>query len=193
MTRQPGSSNPTLVLEWGIKRSLVKYISGMHDGSTEVAEPASICEGGFHFPAAVPSAAVPTDEVPLPAAPHTAGSPEGDGILRFAGSVTLTGHSGMLKLAFTDPWLVPGADPGDRWSLTIVDPYEPDTRIAFATIDRLVPGDLGTESVDSRSVGAALHATALGTRLTADGADLFFSGPYAAGTELDNPRILVNA
>ena len=83
---------------------------------------------------------------------------------------------GTLRVA--EPWLVPAGKPNDAWSLTIADQYEPGARIAFATIDRL---DLGEAT-----------PSAHGTRLTADGADLFFSGPYTEGTELDDPRILGN-
>lgn len=145
-----------LALEWGIKLSLVHYIAGMTDGAIFVSEPATAVEGGFRFPTAEP--------------------PQADGTLRFAGSVTLTGHGGMLRLVIAEPWLIPAAKPNDAWSLTIADQYEPGARIAFATINRL---DLGEA-----------QASAHGTRLTADGADLFFSGPYTEGTELEDPRIL---
>jgi hypothetical protein len=153
-------------LEWGIKQSLVRYVLGMHDGSVAVTKPASATEAGYRFPA---DAARPTSS---------------DGALRFSGTVTLSGHGGLLKIVVADPWLVPvtGAVAGspvsgsaeDRWSLTIADPYEPGSRLVFATVDGL---DLQT-------------GTAHGTRLTGDGADLFFSGPYSEGTELDDPRVV---
>ena len=153
-------------LEWGIKQSLVDYVLGMHDGSVTVTDPASEIGAGYRFP------------------PESAQQASEDGTLRFAGTVTLSGHGGLLKIVVADPWLVPvtsavagSAGTGsaeDRWSLTIVDPYEPGSRLVFASID-----GLGFET------GAA-H----GTRLTADGADLFFSGPYTEGTELDDPRVV---
>lgn len=158
MNDQAGPTAPVLALEWGIKQSLVRYIAGMADGAIVASEPASVVEGGFRFLAATP--------------------PQASGTLRFAGSVTLTGHGGMLRLVVAEPWLVPAGKPNDAWSLTIADQYEPGARIAFATIDRL---DLGEAA-----------PSAHGTRLTADGADLFFSGPYTEGTELDDPRILGN-
>lgn len=164
MKSQAGSASPTLTLEWGIKQSLVRYIAGMADGSIVVSEPATAVEGGFRFP----SAALPGVTEPS----------RNDSTLCFAGSVTLTGHGGMLKLVFTDPRLVPGSEPNAQWLLTIADPYKPGARIAFATIDQLILGEA--------------WASAHGTRLTADGADLFFSGPYTEGTELDDPRILGN-
>lgn len=158
MKNQAGSAAPVLALEWGIKQSLVRYIAGMADGVVVAGEPATGAKGGFRFPTAAP--------------------PQADGTLRFAGSVMLTGHGGMLRLVVAEPWLVPAGTPNDAWSLTIADQYEPGARIAFATIDRL---DLGEAA-----------PSAHGTRLTADGADLFFSGPYTEGTELDDPRILGN-
>lgn len=147
-----------LTLEWGIKQSLVRYVAGMADGALAAGGPATAVGGGFQFPAAA--------------------RPQADGTLRFAGSVTLTAHGGMLRLVVAEPWLVPVGEPSDAWSLTIADQYEPGARIAFATIDQLILGEA--------------WASAHGTRLTADGADLFFSGPYTEGTELDDPRILGN-
>lgn len=187
MKNQAGSAGPTLALEWGIKQSLVRYIAGMADGSIVASKPATAVEGGFRFPSA--------------ASPGVTEPSRNDGALCFAGSVTLTGHGGMLKLVFTDPWLVPGSEPNAQWLLTIADPYEPGARIAFATIDRIDridpwPGGAdGGDDTDeaSHDVTGAPHSTAHGTRLTADGTDLFFSGPYTEGTELDDPRILGHA
>lgn len=163
MTRTP-SEGPAL--EWGIKRSLVQYVIGMPDGSASVLPPARVAREGFRFPAADPART--TD-------PRAAGV--SDRTLRFAGTVTLSGHSGMLRLVFEDPWLVPGAGRGQAWELTIADPYEPGSRLTFAAIERL--------ELDAAGGGAAN-----GTRLTAAGADLFASGPYADGTELDDPVVV---
>lgn len=160
MSHHTASAAPKLALEWGVKQSLVRYVAEMRDGSVVVTEPATAVEAGYRFPA------VPALETPQ----------ETEGTLRFAGSVTLTAHGGMLRLVFAEPWLVPGTEPNGSWALTITDPHEPGARIAFATIDSLAPG-----------------GTARGTRLTADGADLFFAGPYTEGTELDDPRILGRA
>lgn len=110
------------------------------------------------------------------AAPAREAQQQTEGTLRFTGSVTLTAHGGMLRLVFAEPWLVPATEPNGSWALTIADPHEPGARIAFATIDSL-----------------AHDGTAHGTRLTAEGADLFFAGPYTEGTELDDPRILGRA
>ncbi len=144
-------------LEWAIKDSLVSYVRAMKDGKVAVQLPAEEFAGGFRFPAE-------------PEISH-------DGSLRFTGCVRLSGHSGMLRLQFEDPWLVPGGSPSDPWTLTIIDPYEPGERMVFARIAQV-------------SAGAGIALTASGTTLTEDGADLFLSGPYEPGTEFDNPRVV---
>lgn len=88
--------------------------------------------------------------------------------LAFCGAVTLRGHSGMMRVVITNPSLV---QVGDAWWLEIDDPDDPDIRLLFAAIGQF-DGERGT-----------------GTALTEDGADLFF-GPYAAGTPVDDPRVL---
>jgi hypothetical protein len=91
---------------------------------------------------------------------------------RFTGSVTLTGHSGMLHLTFRDPYI---SRAGEGWTLALADPDDPDGRLTFARI----------AGFDEHPDGSW---TALGTTLTQDGADLFF-GPYVEGTPLDDPVI----
>ena len=171
-------------LAWGIKDSLISYVLGMPDGSVRLTPPAAQTPTGFRFapdpavasdPAAAPDPAAVSDPaaVPDPAART----------LRFAGSVTLQGHNGMMRIEIADPWLV--APPGARavasatpepWQLTIRDPFEPGARLVFAEIDR----------VDEAADGTL---TCVGTRLAADGADLFFAGPYSRGTLLDDPVV----
>lgn len=153
-------------LAWGIKDSLISYVLGMSDGSVRLTPPAAQTPTGFRF---APDPAAASD----PAART----------LRFAGSVTLQGHNGMMRIEIADPWLV--APPGARavasatpepWQLTIRDPFEPGARLVFAEIDRVEEGVDGT-------------LTCVGTRLAADGADLFFAGPYSRGTLLDDPVV----
>lgn len=153
-----------MALEWGIKQSLVTYVIGMEDGSAAVSPPARVIRDGFRFPRLEPD-------------PAAGAAALGDGVLRFSGSVRLSGHGGMLQLVVEDPWLVPGASDADPWALTIADAYEPGSRLPFATFARLDADDDG-------------GATARGTRLTAEGADLFLAGPYSEGTELDDPRVV---
>ncbi|MFD4423144.1 HtaA domain-containing protein [Agromyces sp. NPDC058484] len=134
-------------LIWPIKQSLIEYVRGMADGTAEAAHGAVATDQGFEFP----------------------GSPEAD--LAFRGTVTLTGHSGMLHLVFRDPALVRG---DDGWVLTIADPDDPAIRLPFARI-----ASLTQEGGGRRASGSAL---------TADGADLFF-GPYVEGTPVDDPFV----
>lgn len=129
-------------LLWGVKASLLSYVRGMSDGEIEATGGASAAGEGFRFPAS-------------------------DRRASFTGSVTLTGHSGMMRVVLADPAIVE-TDAG--WILEIADPDDAGTRLAFATIARF----------DGHR--------AEGTTLTADGADLFF-GPYRDGTPLDDPVI----
>ncbi len=134
-------------LVWGVKASLLEYTRGMPDGRVEAADGAAATDAGFTFP--------------------PAGEP-----LAFRGSVTFTGHGGMMRVVLADPRLV---ETTGGWDLTVRDDEEPGGRLRFATVGALTPD-------------AAGGRRATGTRLTADGADLFF-GPYVEGTPLDDPRV----
>ncbi|GAA1720472.1 hypothetical protein GCM10009809_15230 [Isoptericola hypogeus] len=138
-------------LVWGVKASLLAYVRGMPDGRVEASGGATETPDGFAFPA------------------H---GEERGGVLGFHGSVTLTGHGGMMRVVLADPRLVPAA-PG--WELTVRDDEDPSGRLRFATVEAFEPDDGGVRR-------------AAGTRLTAEGADLFF-GPYTEGTPLDDPRV----
>jgi hypothetical protein len=94
---------------------------------------------------------------------------EGADDLAFRGSVALTGHGGMLRVVIADPALV---ELGDGWAIEIADPDDHAVRLRFAT----VAGFDGER--------------ANGTALTAEGADLFFFGPYVQGTPLDDPAVV---
>ena len=133
------------LLVWGIKESLIAYVTGMPDGAVETSDGARPGAAGFEFPG--------SDDV-------------------FRGCVTLSGHDGMMHVAIRDPALVPE---GSGWTLTVADPDDPGIRLTFARIAAL---EAGTDGV----------RRAVGTALTADGADLFF-GPYVEGTPLDDPVI----
>ncbi|WP_072314107.1 HtaA domain-containing protein [Agrococcus sp. Marseille-P2731] len=136
----PSQGEPALV--WRIKGSLLGYVRGMPDGAVTIAGGAQETAEGFRFPAT--------------------------GQLSFGGSVTLTGHSGMMRVVIAEPSIV---RTGDGWSLEIADTEAATGRLRFA----ILAGFDGSR--------------ATGTALTEEGADLFF-GPYTAGTPLDDPRIL---
>lgn len=140
-------------LQWGIKASLIAYVTAMSDGRVEL-DGARSTPRGFVFPAA--------DDA-------------GDGFLRFRGSVTLSGHDGMMHVRFGEPWLVPLTAGG--WMLSLADDGGgPGGRLDFARLARFDADDDGL-------------ARGRGTALTADGADLFF-GPYTEGTPLDDPELV---
>lgn len=128
-------------LLWGIKASLLGYVRGMPDGAVTLAGGAEEAEGGFRFPG---------------------------GAGAFRGSVTLTGHGGMMRVVVADPAIV---ETDDGWALEIADPDDATARLRFATIAAF-DGE--------RATGAAL---------TEDGADLFF-GPYERGTPLDDAAVV---
>lgn len=85
----------TLGLRWGIKASLLAYISGLDDGEIEAVAPAMMRGEDFWFPAA---------------------SAEG---LEFAGAVRLRGHWGMLDIELREP-LITILGP-DRATLSVRD------------------------------------------------------------------------
>lgn len=124
-------------LVWGIKASLLRYVRGMPDGVVATDGGATESPLGFTFPGET---------------------------LRFSGSVTLTGHDGMMRVVLADPAVVETAD---GWMLEIADPDDPAARLPFAT------------------VGAFDGIDGTGLALTAGGADLFF-GPYEQGTGLED-------
>lgn len=131
-------------LHWGIKSSLLGYVRGMPDGAVVVAGGAEERDDGFRFPGA------------------------GGSDLAFRGSVTLTGHGGMMRVVIADPAIVE-ADGG--WALEIADPDDAAARLRFATCTGF-DGECAT-----------------GAALTEDGADLFF-GPYERGTPLDDAAVV---
>lgn len=143
------SASATHSLDWGIKASLLRYVRGMSDGAVTVSGGASeidsVAGGGFRFP---------SDDTT-------------DALLAFRGTVTLTGHGGMMRVVLADPALV---ETGTGWVLEIDDPDDPSIRLVFATVADF-DGHLAS-----------------GTALTEDGADFFF-GPYERGTALDNPAV----
>ncbi|GAB3596051.1 HtaA domain-containing protein [Microbacterium tumbae] len=128
-------------LVWGVKESLLSYVRRMPDGAITADDGARIDGNAVSFP--------------------------GDG-LRFSGSVTLTGHGGMMHVVLSAPQLVREEE---TWSLSIEDPDAPEGRLRFAT------------------VGSFDGARGSDVRLTEDGADLFF-GPYTRGTPLDDLRVV---
>ncbi|MEZ0163655.1 HtaA domain-containing protein [Kineococcus sp. LSe6-4] len=144
------TAGPGLV--WALKRSFTDYVESMDDGVVEVAGGATrLPDGSFHFP-------------PLP-------SPD-PAVLRFGGTVTCSGHQGMLVVRWADPEVL---DHGGRRWLTVADEDEPGGRRTFL--------DLGGGTTDGATVR---HPRPV---LTALGAEVFFD-TYRPGTVFD-PVLLV--
>jgi hypothetical protein len=146
-------------LTWGLKRSFIRYISTLPDGThTETAgatlEPPSL----FRFS--------PTGSDLDPTT--------GLGTMRFRGEVRLGGHRGMLGVLIADPWVKMTAGGA---VLSVVDArHWPDRsrRLALATLASVRPA----ETPDGLVWGP------VPAHLTAEGAHVF-GGQYAAGEEMD--------
>lgn len=81
-------------LIWGVKTSLLQYLTGMARGAIEVFDDAEVTEHGICFPSA--------DEAQHP--------------LAFRGAVLMTGHGGLLRISLGDP-VIHREDDG-RWLLS---------------------------------------------------------------------------
>lgn len=77
-------SDDALPLRWGVKRSLIRYLSGVDDASLVASDGATAdTDHIFRF------------------------EPVGadDGTRRFRGSLTFTAYDGMLLIQLADPWI----------------------------------------------------------------------------------------
>ncbi|MGN6128579.1 MAG: HtaA domain-containing protein [Humibacter sp.] len=139
-------------LEWPIRRSLVEYVDGLEDGEVTLVDGAESSPDGFRFPSAGRS---------------------DDGVLRFSGSVVLTGYEGALTFPVVEPWIEPE---DDAFQLTIQDPADPAARMRLVSIAQL-------ESQPDRSKLGS------GVTLATPGSLLLVFGPYVAGKPFDDLRI----
>lgn len=114
-------TNPCL--RWAIKRSFVDYVMRMPDGRGWVIEGATATESNeFVFEWA-----------------GSESSEDGSPVWKFHGEVGMYGHSGMLLVRITDPWLTVR---GDQATLSVGDPLdEQGGRFDLVTVE-LAPADL---------------------------------------------------
>lgn len=119
-------------LSWGIRDSLLRYVTVIARGSCTVTGPAGVEDGAFVFP--LRSAARDGDEWRL----------------AFAGSVHLTAHHGFLDVTIADPELSIGAGGG---ILTVRTGPEGAPRVSVAATAGAVP-----ESGDSGHLWTAVPA-----------------------------------
>lgn len=149
-------------LRWGIKSSFIEYVRRMPDGKGAVGDgalPVGTSEIFFEYDAettASLAADVPDRRV-----------------VAFRGTVTFTGHFGMLRVSIAQPHL---EIDGDRAALTIADPdgHADRPRVSLATLTL-------------QRVGADASTVVLGSddvRLDAAAVPLF-SDVYPAGEPLE--------
>lgn len=135
-------------LAWGVHGPFREYIQRIPDGRLAVHDGAQMLASGETY-------------FPLDAQGATAHE------LRFVGSLEFGGHNGMMAVTVQQPWL---QRDGEHWHLTIVDPFEPGSRMPIVKIE--------------------MHDETEGTaRLTEPGTDLFM-GNYNEGTLFDPVRIV---
>lgn len=107
------SSSSSARLRWGIKRSLINYVSDVYDGAIEASDGAtSDDERVFTFD---PD---PSDEA---------------GPRRFRGRIILTAHDDMLRIELADPWL---EHDGENTILSVFSPMD-DRRVAMAALTQI--------------------------------------------------------
>lgn len=156
----------TTGLTWGLKRSFIRYVSLLPDGSHKLDEGASLAYSSiFHFELEDSS---------------TYDSMTGLGILKFRGSLRLSGHHNMMLVLVADPWVE--FYEGET-CLTVVDIQgwpERQNRIKLAELKASAPV-LSKASVLWENIPA---------RLSAEGT-LLFNEQYAQDEELDPLSILV--
>ncbi len=104
-------------LTWGVKSSLLHYLTGVARGRIEVFDGALMTDRGVVFPA-------------QEHAPHP---------LVFRGTVLLTGHGGMMRISLGDPVIHRESD--GRWLLSACG--ADGERIPVADIDQFTQDDTG--------------------------------------------------
>lgn len=148
------------ILCWAFQRSFVDYVARLPDGRIAAADGAEILgDGSFAFPAV---------EVYDGSAESAETAEAGPGARCFAGSISFTGHHGMMAVTISAPALLPGAQIDGPELLMIDDPFEPGQRMALATV----------------------APSSAAPRLTEQGADLFL-GTYPQGMAME-PIVLTS-
>lgn len=104
-------------LTWGVKASLLQYLTTMARGRVEVFDDATVTDLGIVFPAA-----------------ETADHP-----LVFRGTVLLTGHGGLMRISLSDPVIHRESD--GRWLLSAC--RADGERFPVADIDQFTQDDSG--------------------------------------------------
>lgn len=155
----PGDQLPPSGLTWGVKRSFIRYISGLPDGAVSATEGATIVESSlFNF---VPDGGDFDVDT-------------GTGVLRFRGDVRMAGHFGMMFVQILDPWLeftTEGA------ALSTLASNEDGTGRDRVILGTLQPGS--PENIDGSFVWQGIDVA-----ISPQGSELF-NGQYPAGQPMD--------
>ena len=133
-------------LAWGVHGPFRDYVQRMSDGQIAARDGAEMLATGETF---FPLDSSASDE------------------LRFCGTLEFVGHHGMLAVTIQEPWL---RNQDGQWHVSVVDPFEPTTRMSFVVVD-----------FDDEATGV--------TRLTEAGTDVFM-GNYPENTLFDPVRIV---
>ncbi|MDV8079569.1 HtaA domain-containing protein [Rhodococcus sp. IEGM 1370] len=148
---------PQVGLTWGIRRSFIRYISGLPDGAHATFDGAYLGDGSYFT---------------FPGADRTA---DRHSELAFCGIVRIAGHGGMLDVLIADPGIEHNS--GDP-VLTIVDPAHWPKRNHRLVLARLTPMD------DAASTTGSSSERRWSAVLTEPGSAVF-GGNYPSGTDLD--------
>lgn len=156
MTVETGAPRfPQVGLTWGIKRSFIRYIAGLADGSHSERDGAYLSESSsFTFPVAPETGTI------------------SDGVLRFRGTVRIGGHGGMLGVLLSDPCIEMSGDTG---ILSVIDPA------GYPGRYRRVPL---AELVIERDVHEGVQILRCAASLAEPGVEVF-AGHYPQGVDLD--------
>jgi len=156
---------PLIGLRWALKRSFLDYIARAPGGRGTLSD-----------------GAVATEHKEIVFGPDLAGSPapaQEGAFHAFRGTVTFSGHFGMLFVRISNPWVTIQEEHGD---LTILDPFqkESDARLRLATF-----------IVDGHGIADGFeHWTAADVRLASEACPLF-NDVYPAAEPLEPLTIIV--
>ncbi|MBL5972256.1 MAG: hypothetical protein D3X82_00380 [Candidatus Leucobacter sulfamidivorax] len=101
-------------LVWGVKTSLMRYVRALADGSIQVTDGAESAESGaFRFPFVEAS--------------------EDRRLLQYRGGLHWYGHSGLMDVTLSSPWVTLGATPSI--SMVVALPDMPTERLTIAHME----------------------------------------------------------
>jgi len=161
------NSLPLVGLRWALKRSFLDYIARAPGGRGSLGDGATATE--------LNEIVFKPDQRDLPA-------PAQDGTFRaFCGTVTFSGHFGMLLVRIANPWITIQEEHGE---LTVLDPFqrEGDARLRLASFD--IEGHV--------IAGGFEHWSASDVRLAPEACTLF-NDVYLPGEPLEPLKIVVPA